>query len=209
MNSFEYLKKPIKLLYIITGWLSLNEVFYVLLYKITSINVDSSEIRKKNIVSKFVLMRLFLVIVISLNIHNFNEKVSIIVLFIFVISHIVYLTSWQVAYFFNFSGYIDGITSRTQYNSTEGLFFSLLNFFEIIFCFSILFFMYFEPSHFIIQNKTSFSHIYFSFVNITTLGFGDIYPIKETSQFITISETIIGLLFLVVNLPLLIAGNEK
>ena len=41
-----------------------------------------------------------------------------------------------------------------------------------------------------------FKHIYFSFVTLTTLGYGDIYPLKFLGQFFVIIEALTGIFLL-------------
>ncbi|WP_297597770.1 potassium channel family protein [uncultured Cetobacterium sp.] len=52
-----------------------------------------------------------------------------------------------------------------------------------------------------------FKHIYFSFITITTVGYGDIYPLTTLSQFIVVVEIITGLLLTNVILGLVIGSG--
>ncbi|MEG3014038.1 MAG: potassium channel family protein [Cetobacterium sp.] len=52
-----------------------------------------------------------------------------------------------------------------------------------------------------------FKHIYFSFITITTVGYGDIYPLTTFSQFIVVVEIITGLLLTNVILGLVIGSG--
>lgn len=51
--------------------------------------------------------------------------------------------------------------------------------------------------------------IYFSFVTITTLGYGEIEPISPTSKFVVIFELIVGLYFLVILLSIFASWINK
>jgi len=53
--------------------------------------------------------------------------------------------------------------------------------------------------------------LYFSFVTLTTLGFGDIVPLSMTAKFWSISEAITGVLFLAVLIGRIVSliGNKK
>jgi len=52
-----------------------------------------------------------------------------------------------------------------------------------------------------------FKHIYFSFITITTIGYGDVYPLTALSQFLVIVEIITGLLLTNVILGLVIGSG--
>ncbi|MFY4806256.1 potassium channel family protein [Aliarcobacter butzleri] len=46
------------------------------------------------------------------------------------------------------------------------------------------------------HEKGFISSLYFSVITITTLGYGDILPIGSTSQLLTASESILGIIFI-------------
>lgn len=52
-----------------------------------------------------------------------------------------------------------------------------------------------------------FKHIYFSFITITTIGYGDIYPLTPIGQFLVMLEVIIGLILTNVILGLVISSG--
>ena len=49
-------------------------------------------------------------------------------------------------------------------------------------------------------------HLYFSFVSLTTVGYGDLTPISDLGRMIAVSEALIGQLFLV-TVVALVVGN--
>ncbi len=64
-----------------------------------------------------------------------------------------------------------------------------------------------QPGSFAIadaQNVTYGIALYYSFVTITTLGYGDIFPITTTARSFAILEAIVGQLYLVITIALLV-----
>ena len=55
-------------------------------------------------------------------------------------------------------------------------------------------------------SERSVDHLYFSFVSLTTVGFGDLTPISDLGRMIAVSEALIGQLFLV-TVVALVVGN--
>lgn len=55
-------------------------------------------------------------------------------------------------------------------------------------------------------SERSVDHLYFSFVTLTTVGFGDLTPTADLSRMIAVSEALIGQLFLV-TVVALVVGN--
>lgn len=73
---------------------------------------------------------------------------------------------------------------------------------------------YFLPKGHIVpgfeESLTGFADaIYFSFVTVTTLGYGDITPITSIGRLIVVSQLIVGILMIVLGLNYIIGGNNK
>lgn len=213
MTNYKFLKKPIKYSYVISGYLSFNEVLYAFMYRIKAIrdedNKKEDNDQKIKLMYKFIMIRFFILLSLSLLI-SFQDVTGIYkyMVNIIIISHITYLFLWQIAYFFNLSNYIDDI-SRNDLQYTDALLFSLVNFFEIIICFSIIFLLMLNDFD-INKHFTEISHLYFSFSNMTTLNGGDMcIPKTNLSQVVSIIEAIIGVFYLIINFPILIQNTHK
>lgn len=57
------------------------------------------------------------------------------------------------------------------------------------------------------QIKFYFKHIYFSFITITTVGYGDVYPMTMLAQFLVVVEIITGIVLTNVILGLVIGSG--
>ena len=78
--------------------------------------------------------------------------------------------------------------------------------------YTLLSLLYNEPVfNGITQNMPNFhfymKHIYFSFITISTVGYGDIYPLVPISQFLVIVEIILGIILTNVILGLVIGSG--
>lgn len=213
MKNYDFLKKPIKYSYTISGYLSLNEILYDFVYKMQNIKDENKlgDIEHKiKLMYKFISIRFILLLSFSLSLVLFQDMDITYKCIIYLVtsSHILYLLIWQIAYFFKLSNYIDDI-SREELDSSDELIFSLINFFEIIICFSIIFLLIFNNQN-ITDSITEISHLYFSFSNLTTLNGGDIYtPKTYLSQLLSIIEAMVGVLYLIINFPILIQNTHK
>lgn len=82
------------------------------------------------------------------------------------------------------------------------------------FCFGVVYFQVeqLRPGSFAIGGATKLSQLdlqtafYFSFVTLTTLGYGDISPLTPTARGMAISEAILGQLYLAVLVARLVGG---
>lgn len=57
------------------------------------------------------------------------------------------------------------------------------------------------------QIEFYFKHIYFSFITITTVGYGDVYPLTMLAQFLVVVEIIVGIVLTNVILGLVIGSG--
>ena len=57
------------------------------------------------------------------------------------------------------------------------------------------------------QNVTHSVALYYSFVTITTLGYGDIFPVTTTAKSFAILEAVVGQLYLVITIAWLVGVN--
>ena len=57
------------------------------------------------------------------------------------------------------------------------------------------------------QIEFYFKHIYFSFITITTVGYGDVYPLTMLAQFLVVVEIITGIVLTNVILGLVIGSG--
>ena len=64
------------------------------------------------------------------------------------------------------------------------------------------------PESFSIAQNQSFEHqfsfLYYSFVTLTTLGYGDIFPVTTAAKACAILEAVIGQLYLVITIAWLV-----
>jgi len=92
----------------------------------------------------------------------------------------------------------------------RALILSLINITEIIFWFSIFYqrFYYLFKSESVCLNSCIGS-IYFSVVTITTLGYGDIIPIKDISRIAIIIQSLMGIFFAIVIISSLVSSIKK
>lgn len=76
----------------------------------------------------------------------------------------------------------------------RSILFILINFFEIITTFALLYLNFSElhPS----STLTPLLAFYFSFITATTIGFGDIYPVSDGGRVFVILQAILSLMFL-------------
>lgn len=86
----------------------------------------------------------------------------------------------------------------------------IINYFEIVIGFSYLFLITksigYCPTQIITSRLDAF---YFSIVTITTLGFGDISPINRIGRFLALSETILGILLIVLVIGSFLTGVKN
>ena len=87
--------------------------------------------------------------------------------------------------------YIWNLTSKCGRSILRWAFISLL----LISLFSIIYGLI-GPSGFYMKNQTRISFIYFSVVTFSTLGFGDITPLKWYSEVLVIIEVLFGYVML-------------
>jgi len=68
-----------------------------------------------------------------------------------------------------------------------------------------------DPSQYHIESSGPLflDMIYFSFVSVATVGYGDIHPTACTSKLLAISEILIGIWFLVITLPVAVADQVE
>ena len=79
---------------------------------------------------------------------------------------------------------------------------AILNLVQLVFCFGIFFYLVelgSANSFFVTENRPFRigEALFLSFVTITTLGAGDMYPVKLAAKLLTIAEAFIGLLMIV------------
>ena len=87
----------------------------------------------------------------------------------------------------------------------------LLNFINIVVLFGLSYFFISKAltDQFNNQNSGFFDYIYFSFVTITTLGYGDIHPIGWYSRLLVILELCFGLWFVITVIPVAVADQAE
>jgi voltage-gated potassium channel Kch len=57
---------------------------------------------------------------------------------------------------------------------------------------------YFDPTAFIFQGSTAINLFYFSYVTLTTVGYGDIVPASRLAETLAFMEAVTGQIFLAV-----------
>ena len=78
-----------------------------------------------------------------------------------------------------------------------------------------MFLLMIDPDSFVIRNfnpeMLSFDMIYFSFTTLTTLGYGDITPLSYTAKMWSITEAMMGVMFLAVMISRVVSlfGSKK
>lgn len=83
----------------------------------------------------------------------------------------------------------------------------LLSYIEIIILYSVLILNY--GNDFSCKINDSISVIYYSVITITTVGYGKIYPVKEHTQIIIVSEILLGMIILVIALSRMLSFTTK
>lgn len=197
--------------------LSLNGLIYEVIYLFYGLkdgdNDDTSTLKKSAITTNCSQSRVILCLgaYVAIATLSINSKFIIIVSYICA-TNIIYLLNWQVAFLFDHENEIDDIP-RKSFSINIQVILSAMNFIEIIFLYGILYEM--NPCSFhgsldvqgIMVEK--YWGLYFSVINIATVGFGDIYPITIISRYMVISQIIIGMIYIIVNLPLLFSKADK
>jgi voltage-gated potassium channel Kch len=56
---------------------------------------------------------------------------------------------------------------------------------------------------------TRASHLYFSFVTLTTLGYGDIVPATPLARMLTVLEAATGVLYIAITVARLVAAYQR
>lgn len=59
------------------------------------------------------------------------------------------------------------------------------------------------------MTKLYFRHIYYSFITLTSVGFGDIYPISWVAQMVTVIEAILGVFLLSFSLGIILSAEAE
>lgn len=103
--------------------------------------------------------------------------------------------------------FVDRYKSKWGLRSTNrAIILALINYFELIVGFAYLYMF----SGSIASNSTilgkPLESLYFSFVTITTLGYGDFSPVKPLGQILVIVETMMGVILLVLIIGTYITG---
>lgn len=92
------------------------------------------------------------------------------------------------------------ITTYITLAVSFGLLYTVINFFSDIPVFNNI------PKN-LNEFEFYFKHIYFSFITITTIGYGDIYPLTTLGQFLVVIEVITGIILTNVILSLVISSG--
>ncbi len=92
------------------------------------------------------------------------------------------------------------ITTYITLAVSFGLLYTVINFFSDVPIFNNI------PKN-LNEFEFYFKHIYFSFITITTIGYGDIYPLTTLGQFLVVIEVITGIILTNVILSLVISSG--
>lgn len=146
----------------------------------------------------------------------FNLAISVVFLLIYSIFNNQYLGNIFLGYaIWRIFGILVFITnycllSEWVIDYKRALILSLINITEIIFWFSIFYqrFYYLFKSEYVCLNSCIGS-IYFSVVTMTTLGYGDIIPIKDISRIAIIIQSLIGIFFAIVIISSIASSIKK
>jgi hypothetical protein len=69
---------------------------------------------------------------------------------------------------------------------------------------------YFDNNAFIgLKTGGNFEFVYYSFVTITTLGYGDIEPVSYLARWLSVFEACVGLFFISILIAVLISRTDK
>ena len=98
------------------------------------------------------------------------------------------------------------VETRSLRNSGRSLFFALGHYLEIGFSMA---YIYWSWGKFSVESLSRVDSVYYSFVTMTTLGYGEIYPMSDPTKILAISQTLVGIFMFAIVIGLFLSKSSQ
>ena len=98
------------------------------------------------------------------------------------------------------------VDTRSLRDSGRSLFFALGHYLEIGFSMA---YIYWSWGKFSVESLSRVDSVYYSFVTMTTLGYGEIYPMSDPTKILAISQTLVGIFMFAIVIGLFLSKSSQ